>query len=255
MNQKSLPTALIGAIFLFAAGVLNVVFIYNNYSSMNAMECIYYLGTVAIGVGLLINNYLVSIISSAICALLKVYWVFHEIKFELWRSVVYELSYFIAFVLLIVLMLPYLSDSMSKDVHKLWFLPGVILAVGYLPVLSYSISYSIKYSYNNLTESFSFKFEFVVEILFIAGVFFIGHGICNQPAASGGLVGQTSQVSPAQALVSSPMQATALSPSVSGVQESFSSDNFGKLRKYKELLDAGIFTQEEFEEKKKELLG
>lgn len=249
MNQKSLPTALIGAILLFVAAALRIMFILSNNSSMNAMSWIYYLCTVAIGVGLLMKNYLVSIISSAICALLEVYWIFQEIKYEdIWQGIVYELSYLIAFVLLIVIMLPCLSNSMSRDVHKLWFLPGAILAVGYLPVLSYNI----KYSYNYLTESFKYVF---VTLLFIAGVFLIGHGICNQAVASVGPTGQTSQVSPAQTLASSSMQITALSPTVSDVQESFSSANFGKLRKYKELLDAGVFTQEEFEEKKKELLG
>lgn len=244
MNQKSISTAKIGAILLFAAAALRIVFILSNNNSLNGLSWVYYLSTVALGVGMLMNNYMVGIISSAICALLEVYWIFQEIKYEdIWQGIVYELSYLIAFVLLIVLMLPYLSNSMSRDVHKLWFLPGAILAVGYLPVLFYNI----KYSYNYLTESFKYVF---VTILFIAGVFLIGHGICN-PSASIGSTGQTSQVSPAP----SSMQTTALSPTVSDVQESFSSDNFGKLRKYKELLDAGVFTQEEFEEKKKELLG
>ena len=244
MNQKSISTAKIGAILLFAAAALRIMFIYSNNNSPSGLSWVYYLSTVALGVGMLMNNYMVGIISSAICALLEVYWIFQEIKYEdIWQGIVYELSYLIAFVLLIVLMLPYLSNSMSRDVHKLWFLPGAILAVGYLPVLFYNI----KYSYNYLTESFKYVF---VTILFIAGVFLIGHGTCN-PSASVGSTGETSQVSPAP----SSMQTTALSPTVSDVQESFASDNFGKLRKYKELLDAGVFTQEEFEEKKKELLG
>ena len=38
-------------------------------------------------------------------------------------------------------------------------------------------------------------------------------------------------------------------------QNKASSENFDHIIKYKELLDAGVITQEEFDEKKKELLG
>ena len=124
-------------------------------------------------------------------------------------------------------MLSYVSNSMSGEVHKLWFLPGTVLAVGYIPVLLYNIMYS----YNYLTNSFK---HVCVTLLFITGVFLIGQGICN-PSASSGSTGQNTQASLAQASVS-PSIPTALEPPiVSDDQESFSSDNFIMLRKYKEL--------------------
>lgn len=248
MNQKSISTAKIGAILLFAVAALRIIFVLNNNNSLSGMSWLYYLGTIAIGVGLLMNKYLVGIISSAICALLEVCWIFQEIKYEdIWQGIVYEFSYLIAFVLLIVIMLPNVSNSMSREVHKLWFLPGAVIALGYIPVLLYNI----KYSYNYLTDSFKYVF---VTLLFIAGVFLIGHGICNPPASSES-AGQNIQGSPVQSPASSHLSTTTVSQTVSAAQESFSSDNFVMLRKYKELLDAGVFTQEEFDEKKKELLG
>ena len=250
MNQKNLSTAKIGAILLFATAALRIMFILSNeYSNLSGMSWIYYLGTVALGVGLLMNNYLVSIISSAICAFTEVYWVFQEIKDEdIWQGILYEFSYLIAFVLLIVLMLPYLSNSMSKEVHKLWYLPGAILVVGYMPLLFYNI----KYSYNYLTESFKYVF---VTLLFITGLFLIGHGICDPSAASSASIGQSIQVSSVQSPTSSPLPTTTISQTASAVQDSFSSNTFEMLRKYKELLDGGVLTQEEFDKKKKELLG
>jgi len=48
---------------------------------------------------------------------------------------------------------------------------------------------------------------------------------------------------------------TSDAPPTSNTQEIQKNDSFEKLKKYKELLDSGIITQEEFDTKKKEILG
>ena len=247
MNQKNFSTVKIGAILLFAAAALRIIFNLSNNSSISGLSWLYYLGTIAIGVGLLKNNYLISTISSAICALSEVFWFFQAIKYkDVWQGILYELSYLIAFIILIVLILPYLSSSMSKEVHKLWFLPGAVLTVGYLPLLLYSTN---NY-YNYLSNSFKYVF---VTLLFIAGMFFVGHGICNPSTNISGSVGHSAQTS--STLTSSSAPTATATPIATEAKESISSDMFIMLRKYKELLDAGIITQEEFDEKKKALLS
>ena len=254
MNQKSLPTGMIGAIMLLLVAAFRLINILS--TGFSGKHFLYYLGVAAIGVGLLMGNYLVSIIGAGVSALFEFLWLIMDLRDSaqfvwIWS----ELTFLAALIFLIVLMLPYITSGLPvEDLRKLWFLPGVLAAIGYLP----SFFYSVTSYYHYFSENFKYVF---FTLLYIAGIFFVGHAVCNQPtvnaiSAGGFAPGNSAQVTPTVS-IDPTESATPADPiaSAAPAAPTVTSGSMAMLRKYKELLDAGILTQEEFDERKQKIIG
>lgn len=267
-KQKIPTTSLIGAILLIASSVLHVYFAYHEEFGMNIPNWIYYIGLVVLSVGVLIDNYLVGTIGVGTCVLFELYWMYYVTHYGApWQTMLAELVSFIALLFLLVLMLPFVANSMSPGVLKLWFMPGTLFVLGNLPLLFAQISeggfyisrFYISYAYQNLFYL----------MLFIPGIFLICYGLYTKSASMPLAVRQAApQMRPAQAPVQPAVNPVPPAPAPAPAQPApapaqptantavgLSSGNIELLRKYKELLDEGILTQEEFDAKKKVLLG
>ncbi|MBE6019190.1 MAG: SHOCT domain-containing protein [Clostridiales bacterium] len=153
----------------------------------------------------------------------------------------------------------------------MWFLPGLVFVIGYLPILFANIDF-----YFSADGA-----KFILNILIQwSATFLAGHGVCNRaavaaaPAAMGTpyapaympqqqamppygvspvqMPQHPSSSMPQQAPVRMPQQ---IAPAAQTQSGQIDAGVFEILRKYKTLLDEGVLTQEEFEAKKRSLLG
>lgn len=177
---------------------------------------------------------------------LNIYYVIHGLftNIVLGFLVNYILEYFVSIVLFIIILFNVLP-SMRKNAKftmAIWFIPAALYLIitiiylitcysepRYLKLILFS---SFKYTWISWLELFTYIFE-------IAGLFFIGFWLREETKI---ILGISSNVSKTNQNTSFNYQANTIIGSAD------------KIKSYKKLLDSGIITQEEFDEKKKQIL-
>ncbi|MDE7436008.1 MAG: SHOCT domain-containing protein [Lachnospiraceae bacterium] len=159
-----------------------------------------------------------------------------ELYFFLKNYSILNLCYLAAYALLFFIFLlsvvPF-SRKTSIAVKVLWMFPSVTFLIGYLNYWLYwrPFRYSI----------FEWKYTFS-SIIEIAALFYTGLWLKREMVAAGNTADQKKLH-------------VAFKPQVAATQNYDVSIGADRLETYKSLLDAGIMTQEEFDDKKKQIVG
>lgn len=236
-NNTSKPK-LIAAILLFAYSALRLIWI-SGFSNIRAL--LWIVALIAVGVGLLIGQHIVSVIGLGVGGLLELIWALQNAtsSYPYWQGVIYDLANCVALLMLMAMLLPDISSSMKNsfgDLKKLWFLPGAISTVGFLIYIFEDASFYF---------SNGFKYLFC-DLLLIAGLFLAGYSICNDESPA---------LTPAAGMAAAPAAGTPATAVQPQQQKGFTEDKIVALRKLKDLLDDGVINEEDFKEQKKKLLG
>jgi hypothetical protein len=141
-------------------------------------------------------------------------------------SHMYFIMPLIAYLALIVLLL--LALNGNAIVEKIWFIATVLIFIGYF-------IYWIHWGY--FSQISTCWISMLGNIEEIAGLFFIGLWVKNDVLTS--------------AIETKTVSKQAISSNVASAEIFGGAD---KLKMYKELLDSGAITKEEFEEKKKQII-
>lgn len=146
-----------------------------------------------------------------------------------------ELMFFLAYTLLtIVLMLNVISES-SKSV-------GVTKILGYIPAGVFILACLVLWIKYDYFSDLSYTWRYIVfSLLEAAGMLFLGIWLNREMPVIENTVPQN--------------QYTGVNPYATASQDSEVIGGADKLRIYKDLLDSGVITQEEFDAKKKQILG
>lgn len=186
---------------------------------------VFYFGILLVlSVALFLRNKTVLLIGAGAMVAYGVYWLIDYFAF-------YYFCDILGYLVLVILVI--LSIKKNEIVTKIWFIPSVLYIVG-------TCIEWIRYGYfSNLEGVWA---SMVLTLAEIAGLFFTGMWLSETMApATNSLNGY----SPFNTNVDSAMPADD-SELIGGAD---------RIRMYKELLDSGIITQEEFEQKKKQILG
>lgn len=182
---------------------------------------IYWGGMLGMAAALFLRNKKIVIGASGVLALRYAYFTFMN-------SFLLE---FFEYAIIVVLIILSLKESAVPK--KIWFVPAALLLVG-------SVEHWITYGYFSLLSEAGK--DMLLKTIEIAALFFTGLWLRGDPApAKAAPTNEYASFDP-QALHSAPVS----SPAIGGAD---------KLKMYKELLDSGTITQEEFDVKKKQILG
>ena len=185
------------------------------------LDAIPTLACFGLALGLYLKNKIIIIVASSIYALRKIYWVFQSFSFS------NVLSFLVLVAILITVVLS-LKDN--KIVQKIWFIGGTLCLIN---------SFVDWVSYGYFSDFLSHCKYMVLDCIFIAGFIFVGLWL-----KEGDTFVEHKQVKKNIPNSTEPLN-----------KDSSNSDTVEKLKLCKELLDSGTITQEEFDAKKKELLG
>jgi len=273
--RKPTITGIIGGVLFIVYSILRTVLV-NDISALSIQTWLYILSFVIIGIGLLTGLNIISVIGTGLTAVVILIWAISDIMngWGTWQGRLSDISIGVAAVLLMILLLTHMSGSpgsFGQSLDKMWFLPGLVFVIGYLPILFANIDF-----YFSADGA-----KFILNILIQwSATFLAGHGVCNRaavaaaPAAMGTpyapaympqqqamppygvspvqMPQHPSSSMPQQAPVRMPQQ---IAPAAQTQSGQIDAGVFEILRKYKTLLDEGVLTQEEFEAKKRSLLG
>lgn len=191
---------------------------------LTALDVIFWIVTIGMAVTLFLKNEKAVIVAAGANVL---YYVYNLIS----HNLVWILFYVVAYVALIVLLV--LTIKRNNVVKNIWFIPGAAALISTLIMwLSYQyFSYFI----------FLWK-SMVFNIIEIAALVFVGIWLRKSVVPA-----MTESVSKYATFNSQAVSSVPASGEIIGGAD--------KLKMYKELLDSGTITQEEFDAKKKQILG
>lgn len=233
-KRSSLIAAICYAIF----AVYNVYIIINRiiWGSITALDIIYWIAVLGMAVTLFIKNKKAIVAAAGVNACYHAYWVisnaYYVIKYLEFGSnwniyLLCNFCFFVAYAGVAALII--LSLKGNAIVKKSWFIPAAAMLLGY--VVDW-----IHYEY------FRYWVQMVFIIMEIAALLFVGMWIKEDTTpAQATPVNEYATFDP-QAMYSAPASTSAIGGA-------------DKLKTYKELLESGIITQEEFDAKKKQILG
>ena len=233
MNKNKYDlAAIIGAVLLFVWAVCELISsITSGYP--NALNVLYYLAVIAIGVGLLMRQTVVTLSGLGVVGIITLY---RTVSTDGWQWALSNFLRLVAFVMLILVLafrLAKTNSLLTEKLKKLWFLPGILFTVGYIPILTFWINY----------EYYEYSIKFILlDLLFCVCMFFVGYVVCMMPEAP--------VVAAAPIAPQAPPE-----PQAPAAPAQLTQDTITALRQYKELLDCGIISQEEFDERKRDMLG
>lgn len=196
----------------------------NEYSSLSSLDILGWAIAIGFAVTLFLKNKFAVTIVSGICALLHVYYIVRYFS-------LYNLLDLLAIVAVVVILV--LSLKNNQITKKIWFIGAALLFVGTL-ILWIQGRY-----FTFISAAWKVMLSALVEI-----VAFLFVGLWVKESIT---TGQTAPVNEYATfnpqIYSNP---TASNDAIGGAD---------KLKMYKELLDSGTITQEEFDAKKKQILG
>lgn len=228
-SESGKKYALIAAICyaVYAAyNIINrIIFVSRSYyASLTALNVLSWIGMIGMAVALFMKNQKIAIAAAGVNALLGAYYIIRY--FSLWK-----LCDFLAYAAIVVFLV--LSLKGNDVVKKIWFVPAAVLLLGC--VIGW------------ITDGY-FKFlwaewkSMLVSIVEIVALLFVGMWVKEVIApAEAGPVNEYATFNP-QAVYSTPVSSSAIGGA-------------DKLKMYKELLESGTITQEEFDAKKKQILS
>lgn len=218
--------ALIAAICYAVYAIYNIIdgiiYVSNyEYATITVFNILFWIGMLGMAVALFVKNQKIVIAAAGVNALLGAYYI--VTYFSLWN-----LCDFLAYASVVVFVI--LTLKGNDVVKKIWFVPAAVLLLGC--VIDW-----IEF----LPATWIWK-SMLVSIVEIVALLFVGMWIKEDATpAEAAPVNEYATFNP-QSVYST----TAVSSTIGGAD---------KLKMYKDLLDSGTITQEEFDAKKKEILG
>lgn len=179
------------------------------------------------------------LIPAALEIILELYTIILYFRYGLFENYPLErilliIAYIMLFVLLLVNVIPSMK-SLAGATKVLCFIPAGLIYAEIMYVY-------IKYEYSKLLDGIWLYVYILSEIMHLAGYLFLGLWLRLTMSAVKTAVRQYSYTTPVV-----PQTSEAPVPKAVGDAD--------ELKKYKELLDSGVITQEEFEMKKRQILG
>lgn len=198
--------------------------------------CIYWIAVLGMAVTLFTKNKKAIVAAAGVNACYQAYFVIKYLNVGSWRNsdLLYTFCFFVAYAGVAALII--LSLKGNAIVKKSWFIPAAAMLLGYL--LGYVVPW-IRYGYVYFSTAWV---RMLFSIIEIAALLFVGMWIKEDTIPA--------QTAPVNEYATFDLQAIYSAPA--------STSAFGgadKLKMYKELLESGIITQEEFDAKKKQILG
>lgn len=218
--------ALIAAICYAVYAIYNIidVIIYVSnyeYATITVFKILFWIRMLGMAVALFVKNQKIVIAAAGVNALLGAYYI--VTYFSLWN-----LCDFLAYASVVVFVI--LTLKGNDVVKKIWFVPAAVLLLGC--VIDWIEFLSATWIWKSM----------LVSIVEIVALLFVGMWIKEDAMpAEAAPVNEYATFNP-QSVYST----TAVSSTIGGAD---------KLKMYKDLLDSGAITQEEFDAKKKEILG
>ena len=228
-KKYSLIAALCYAVITLYVIINRIVYVNNNpdYASITAISIIYWIILIALAVTLFLKNKKAVVVAAGANALYSIYYLirFLTIYFSVWH-----LFDFLSYAIVVVIIV--LAFKGNDVASKIWFLAGAIQLLGNM-IGWFKFEY-----FSHLSTTWKSILFALVET---SALFFCGLWLKND-------------ISPVN---SAPVNEYAIfNPNAIGVPQA--PDTIGgadKLKLYKELLDSGTITQEEFNQKKQQILG
>lgn len=218
--------ALIAAICYAVYAIYNIIdgiiYVSNyEYATITVFNILFWIGMLGMAVALFVKNQKIVIAAAGVNALLGAYYI--VTYFSLWN-----LCDFLAYASVVVFVI--LTLKGNDVVKKIWFVPAAVLLLGC--VIDWIEFLSATWIWKSM----------LVSIVEIVALLFVGMWIKEDATpAEAAPVNEYATFNP-QSVYST----TAVSSTIGGAD---------KLKMYKDLLDSGTITQEEFDAKKKEILG
>ncbi len=218
--------ALIAAICYAVYAIYNIIdgiiYVSNyEYATITVFNILFWIGMLGMAVALFVKNQKIVIAAAGVNTLLGAYYI--VTYFSLWN-----LCDFLAYASVVVFVI--LTLKGNDVVKKIWFVPAAVLLLGC--VIDWIEFLSATWIWKSM----------LVSIVEIVALLFVGMWIKEDATpAEAAPVNEYATFNP-QSVYST----TAVSSTIGGAD---------KLKMYKDLLDSGTITQEEFDAKKKEILG
>lgn len=218
--------ALIAAICYAVYAIYNIIdgiiYVSNyEYATITVFNILFWIGMLGMAVALFVKNQKIVIAAAGVNTLLGAYYI--VTYFSLWN-----LCDFLAYAYVVVFVI--LTLKGNDVVKKIWFVPAAVLLLGC--VIDWIEFLSATWIWKSM----------LVSIVEIVALLFVGMWIKEDATpAEAAPVNEYATFNP-QSVYST----TAVSSTIGGAD---------KLKMYKDLLDSGTITQEEFDAKKKEILG
>ena len=221
--------ALIAAICYAVSAIYNIIniIIYvsnSEYATITVFNILFWIGMLGMAVALFVKNQKIVIAAAGVNALLGAYYI--VTYFSLWN-----LCDFLAYASVVVFVV--LTLKGNDVVKKIWFVPAAVLLLG-------CVNGWIMGGYFEFL-SVAWK-SMLVSIVEIVALLFVGMWVKEIVApAEASPVNEYATFNP-QSINSTPASSSAIGGA-------------DKLKMYKDLLESGTITQEEFDAKKKQILG
>lgn len=218
--------ALIAAICYAVYAIYNIIdgiiYVSNyEYATITVFNILFWIGMLGMAVALFVKNQKIVIAAAGVNTMLGAYYI--VTYFSLWN-----LCDFLAYASVVVFVI--LTLKGNDVVKKIWFVPAAVLLLGC--VIDWIEFLSATWIWKSM----------LVSIVEIVALLFVGMWIKEDATpAEAAPVNEYATFNP-QSVYST----TAVSSTIGGAD---------KLKMYKDLLDSGTITQEEFDAKKKEILG
>lgn len=224
-KKFSLIAAICYTIYALYNIINRIIYVSNSdYGTITALNVIFWIAALGMAVTLFVKNKKAVAAAAGINALLGAYYIISY--FSLWN-----LCDFVAYAGAVVLIA--LSIKGNSTVKKIWFIPALVLLIGC--VIGWINGGYFRY----LSAAWKPILFGLVEI---AALLFVGMGIKEDATpVEAAPVNEYATFNP-QSVYST----TATSSTIGGAD---------KLKMYKDLLESGTITQEEFDAKKKQILG
>lgn len=224
-KKFSLIAAICYTVYALYNIINRIIYVSNSdYATITALNIIFWIAALGMAVTLFMKNKTAVVVAAGVNALLGAYYIISF--FSLWN-----LCDFIAYAGAVVLIV--LSIKGNSAVKKIWFVPALVLLVGC--VIGWINGGYFRY----LSAAWKPILFGIVEI---AALLFAGMWIKEDSTAA-----QAAPVNEYATFVPQAMHSVPTSASAIGGAD--------KLKMYKDLLDSGTITQEEFDAKKKQILG
>ena len=224
-KKYALIAAICYAVYAIYNIINRIIYVSNSeYATITVFNILFWIGMLGMAVALFVKNQKIVIAAAGVNALLGAYYI--VTYFSLWN-----LCDFLAYTSVVVFVV--LTLKGHDVVKKIWFIPAAVLLLGCV------IGWITGGYFEFLSAAWK---SMLVSIVEIVALLFAGMWVKEIVApAEASPVNEYATFNP-QSINSTPASSSAIGGA-------------DKLKMYKDLLESGTITQEEFDAKKKQILG
>ena len=224
-KKYALIAAICYAVYAIYNIINRIIYVSNSeYATITVFNILFWIGMLGMAVALFVKNQKIVIAAAGVNALLGAYYI--VTYFSLWN-----LCDFLAYTSVVVFVV--LTLKGNDVVKKIWFVPAAVLLLGCV------IGWITGGYFEFLSAAWK---SMLVSIVEIVALLFAGMWVKEIVApAEASPVNEYATFNP-QSINSTPASSSAIGGA-------------DKLKMYKDLLESGTITQEEFDAKKKQILG